>query len=79
MDTTEDKDKERESWKQGIRAVFAGFVASAHPRGVSKSVITVQWGLMEVTCEYRYVLVNRTKRYHPAISEKSRYDITNTV
>jgi hypothetical protein len=29
-----EQDKQRESWKQGCRAVFAGFVASAHPRGV---------------------------------------------
>jgi hypothetical protein len=30
-----DKVDQHEMWKQGCRAVFAGFVASAHQRGVS--------------------------------------------
>jgi len=34
IDIEIEKVNQRESWKQGCRAVFAGFVASAHPRGV---------------------------------------------
>jgi len=34
IDIDIEKVNQRESWKQGCRAVFAGFVASAHPRGV---------------------------------------------
>jgi hypothetical protein len=34
MNIDNEKVTQRESWKQGCRAVFAGFVASAHPRGV---------------------------------------------
>jgi DNA-nicking Smr family endonuclease len=32
---SENKVDQHEMWKQGCRAVFAGFIASAHQRGVS--------------------------------------------
>ena len=73
-DMSENKVDQQEMWKQGCRAVFAGFVASAHQRGVCYASPGTSWQV--ATSKYRYVLVNRTKRYSPPFAPISRSFIT---
>lgn len=67
-------EEQRERWKQGCQAVFAGFVASAHHRGVSHPHKPDSGVSSEADDEaaghYRYLLAHRTEGDYTSFAPK---------